>query len=264
MKARKLQGAVGALCLLGLSLASGTGRAADTRVASTPRPESSAPATSNPPPPGTNQSPVLYKPRSTGLKRQVNAGSRGVNTPAVVLAVMSPEGLGLASGNQPALWWYLSETSPDKIEFTLNHDSKTLVKITLPEPAAAGLHRIDLARLPSSAPIRLERDTPYQWTVRLRSGDDPAVQPVSIGWIEWTIPKTEFAKQVAEAPPGLRPSRYAGEGYWYDAVDPLASAVAQNPADAQARAQLQSLLDQTGLKEVHLPGSPAAAEIRTR
>lgn len=199
---------------------------------------------------------VPVRPRSVFLRRVANLGSRHGGDERFLLAVLAPDGLGLCTTNQPRFWWFISESSTNTVEFTLNKGLETVLKAELDGPAARGLHQLDLAQLTGGKPNRLEPNTYYEWTLRLREGNDPAVHPVSIGWIQWIPPKLEFSSQITKAPLGQHPAAYAAEGYWYDALAQLATAVISDAPDTEAVAQLRRLLDQAGLQDVALPETP--------
>ncbi len=216
----------------------------------------SDPASPRPTPPATPAAAPAAAPakapRTLGLKRQVNAGSRSGGAARIVLAGLAPSGLGLSSTSEPVLWWYLSEPSTNQVEFALNLGESfgTVLKADLPGPATAGLHSINLAQLAKERRVTLASGVPYEWTLRLRSGDDPVKQPNSIGWVEWVAPATEFSQKILATPTAQRAALFTAENYWYDAIHQLATdAAAGNGA---ANAQLQKLLAEVNLKEVRL------------
>src|SRR5215831_19314869 len=136
MKPQKFLRYSGALWLVSaIVLAKAADAPNQPNTANKPLPESGTNSVAT----GTNQAPVLYKPRSTGLKRQVNAGSRFAEAPRVRVAVLAPEDLGLVATRQPKLWWYLAEQSTNQVEFTLNRPFKTLVKRELSNAGTPGL-----------------------------------------------------------------------------------------------------------------------------
>lgn len=228
--------------------------AADSAAPATPAPNTAnATAASNAPPP------IVFAaglPHSLGLKRLVNAGSRSADADRITLAVLAPEEPGLAANSQPRFWWYISDAFTNPVEFTLNQDTDTLLKVQVASGGPAGLQVVDLSQLGAPAKdFKLEPDKFYQWTIRLCKGDDPAVQPVSVGWVKWQVPDSALTSQVAGAADSGTAAVYAGSGYWYDAVDNLATRVTQHPDDQNAPQQLRSLMEQARLKEVELaPG----------
>lgn len=200
-----------------------------------------------PPPPAPSTNAVQFTPPKTktlGLKRQVNAGSRSGAQQAAFPVALVPDGLGLSSTEQPVLWWFLSQPTSAKVEFTLNRSFETLVKVELPAAAGAGLQRVDLGSLAKDVSVKLTPGAPYEWTVRIKQGDDPAAHPVTVGWIEYR-PLPGGAK-VAAAAAGQQPALFAVEGYWYDAITLLAS--------PKPGPQLQPLLWQVGLTNVVVTG----------
>ena len=197
------------------------------------------------PVPAPTHSPVQFTPPKTkaiGLKRQVNAGSRSGGRASAVPVALVPDGLGLSSSEQPVLWWFLSQPTTAKVEFTLNRRFETLVKVELPDVTAAGLHQVDLASLTKSSSVKLAPGTPYEWTVRIKQGDDPAADPVTVGWVEYRPVETGLQTKMGSASQIQLPALYAAEGYWYDAVNLLAS--------PKPHSDLPPLLRQVGLVDV--------------
>ncbi len=204
-------------------------------------PAKKAPAPTPAPAPGAVQF-TPPKTKAIGLKRQVNAGSRSGGRASAVPVALVPDGLGLSASEQPVLWWFLSQPTTAKVEFTLNHRFETLIKFDLPDVTTAGLHRVDLASLTKQRPVKLTPGTPYEWTVRVKQGDDPATDPVTVGWVEFRPVETDLQTKLGTVSQLQRPALYATEGYWYDAVNLLAS--------PKPHPDLPPLLRQVGLLDV--------------
>jgi len=195
--------------------------------------------------PSTNTPPVVYQPsktRSLGLKRQVAAGSRAGSDSSVSLTALVPNGLPLCATEQPIFWWSLSAPTTHPVEFSLNLGFKTRLKKVLAGPINAGLHPIDLATLAKDH--RLIPGEHYQWAVRLKVGDDPALHPVSMGWVEYRPTDPKLAARASVGSAVQQAAVFAEEGYWYDAVTLLAT-----PAPTP---ELGPLLRQAGLTNVVL------------
>ncbi len=204
-------------------------------------PAKKAPAPTPAPAPGTVQF-TPPKTKAIGLKRQVNAGSRSGGRASAVPVALVPDGLGLSSSEQPVLWWFLSQPTTAKVEFTLNRGFVTLVKVELPAATTAGLHKVDLANATKSTPVKLAPGTPYEWTVRVKQGDDPATDPVTVGWVEYRPVEPGLQAKLGTASQTQLPALYAAEGYWYDTVNLLAA--------PKPHPDLPPLLRQVGLIDV--------------
>jgi len=195
--------------------------------------------------PGSATNQVQYSPpksRSLGLRRQVNAGSRGNVQSLSVPVALVPDGLPLTTKAQPILWWYLTNPSSNKIEFTINRSFETIVKVELPAGTPAGLQKVDLAKVGKDVSVKLAPETPYEWTVRVKQGPDPAAHPVTLGWIEYRPPANDVAAAFAAASPAQAAAGYAARGYWYDSLNLL--------MQPRPDPRVQSLLDQVGLTNV--------------
>ena len=212
-------------------------------LAFAPPPLPAAEPVRQPPAPATNA--VQFTPpktRAIGLKRQINAGSRSGGQKLAVPVALVPDGLGLSSTEQPVLWWFLTQSTTAKVEFTLNRSFETLVKVELPKPTGAGLQSVNLANLAKDVAVKLTPGSPYEWTVRIKQGDDPAEHPVTVGWVEYRPVEAGLQAKVGTTAAGQLPVLYAGEGYWYDAVNLLAT--------PPVKADLEPLLRQVGLPNV--------------
>ena len=188
---------------------------------------------------------VQFTPPKTkvlGLKRQINAGSRNGGLTVAVPVALVPDGLGLSATEQPVFWWFLTQPTTEKIEFTLNRSFETLVKVELPKPDGAGLQRVNLASLAKDVVVKLTPGNPYEWTVRIKQGDDPAADPVTVGWVEYRPVAAALQTRLDATGEAQRPAAYAAEGYWYDAVNLLAA--------PPIKVDLEPLLRQVGLTNV--------------
>ncbi len=202
-----------------------------------------------PPSPPASTNTVRFTPPKTkalGLKRQVNAGSRAGTQQAAFPVALVPDGLGLTSTQQPVLWWFLSQPTTAKTEFTLNRSFETLIKVELPAALGAGIQKVDLASLAKDVSVKLASGAPYEWTVRIKQGDDPAAHPITVGWIEYRPLEGGLKIKAATASAAQQPVLFASEGYWYDAVTLLAT--------PKPSPQLQPLLRQVGLTNVVVTG----------
>jgi len=194
--------------------------------------------------PSTATTPAVeYKPPVRGAPKVRVGGSTRSAARELSLAVIAPDHTGLASTDQPELFWYISQPVKAPLEFTMiaADAMDPLVEKALPPVADAGIQRIRL----SDFGVKLRAGEEYQWSIsfvadaRSRSKDTVASGRV----------------RVAALPPelaGKAPSvgSYAGAGYWYDALATLRRQLAERPKDPALLATQQALLEQIGLNEV--------------
>jgi hypothetical protein len=205
------------------------------------------PAPSAPPPPSTSP-PVEYKPPVRGAPKVRVGGSTRSAVRELSLAVVAPDHTGLASSDQPELFWYISQPVKTPLEFTIiaSDAIDPLVEKPLPPVTSAGIQRIRLADFG----VKLKPGEEYQWSISFvadaaaRSKDTVASGRVRVAPIA-----PELASRVQGAG-GRSYAEYANAGYWYDALATLRRQMGERPRDATLLAAQQSLLEQVGLVEI--------------
>ena len=208
--------------------------------AQTPPPASSAAAA-----PPT----IEYKPPVRGAPKVRVGGSTRSAARELSLAVVAPDHTGLASGEQPELYWYVSQAVKTPLEFTvLGADAiDPLVEKALAPVSEAGIQRIRL----SDFGVKLKPGEEYQWSISfVADAASRSKDTVASGRVRVAAVPADLAAQVASAGPSRSYAIYAGAGYWYDALSSLRSQLAARPKDAALLAAQQSLLEQVGLVEV--------------
>lgn len=178
---------------------------------------------------------------------RVAGGSRGKGDQQIALDVLTPDGIGLTTQEQPSLFWYQSKPSVAEFELTLLEDGEIepLVHVKIKESANAGIQRLVLA----DHGAKLSPDVEYQWVVALildpknRSGD-----LVASGVIKRVAPSTELKALINDAQPADLAMIYAEAGVWYDSLAALTDQIDTHPDDAELVATRADLLEQVGLK----------------
>ena len=186
---------------------------------------------------------VEYKPPVRGAPKVRVGGSTRSAARELSLAVIAPDHTGLASTDQPELFWYISQPVKAPLEFTIiGVDAiDPLVEKALPPVADAGIQRIRL----SDFGVKLKPGDESQWSISFvadaasRSKDTVASGRLRVA---------SLPPELAGKPPTV--AAYAGAGYWYDALASLRREIAQRPKDAGLLAAQQALLEQIGLTEV--------------
>jgi hypothetical protein len=193
--------------------------------------------------------PVEYKPPVRGAPKVRVGGSTRSAARELSLAVVAPDHTGLASSEQPELYWYVSQAVKTPLEFTvLGADAiDPLVEKALPPVGEAGIQRIRLADFG----VKLKPGEEYQWSISfVADASSRSKDTVASGRVRVAPFPAEVTAQASGAGPSKAYAVYAGAGYWYDALASLRSQLAQHPRDAALLAAQQSLLEQVGLVEV--------------
>lgn len=160
------------------------------------------------------------------------AATRGTCKTFPTLAALAPYPTGPTAHEQPVLYWYISTTVTNPIEFSLTDEDEKVIRplfeTRIPPPVQAGVHQIRLA----GSEARLKLGKQYQWSVALvcdpehRSNDI-----VAMGFIE-------------------RAKRPDETGHWYDEVMAASEQIEAAPTDMNIRRKRASLLEQAKLSEV--------------
>lgn len=188
-------------------------------------------------------SPVEYKPPVRGAPKVRVGGSTRTAARELSMAVIAPDHTGLASSDQPELFWYISQPVKAPLEFTIiaAEAIDPLVEKALPPVAEAGIQRVRLADFG----VRLKAGVEYQWSISfVADASSRSKDTVASGRV-----------RVAPLPPELSGkansvAAYAGAGYWYDALATLRGEIARRPKDAALLATQTALLEQVGLTEI--------------
>jgi hypothetical protein len=183
---------------------------------------------------------VEYRPPTRGAPRVRVGGSTRSMARALSLAVIAPDHAGLASTEQPELYWYISRPVETPLEFSISpvdSPEQPVIETTIAPVAEAGIQKVRLADLG----VKLAAGEEYQWLISFASKPGSrAKDAIASG-------------RVRIQPAGARLGSYgayAKAGYWYDAFASLRGEMAKHPRDAKLAAAQQSLLHQVGLDEV--------------
>jgi len=155
----------------------------------------------------------------------------------------------LTTKPQPVLFWYLSQNTPRRLEFTLYERGtvRPLVHEPLATPRSGGLHRIDLAGFK----VSLKKGPIYKWHVTLihdaldRTKDALCGGQIKVGDVSPDLERS-LVREV-----GLRRANaYAGSGVWYEALETVFDQLTANPASRDLRESLALMLESEGLADV--------------
>jgi hypothetical protein len=166
-----------------------------------------------------------------------------------VLNVLAPEHTGWTAKDQPTLYWYISEPANTRVELTVIDDAAIapLLETNLEPPSKAGVQHLRLA----DHNVHLKEGMEYQWSVALvRDPGQRSQDIVASGTLTYAKPSAELKQKLTQVDKEALASIYAGEGYWYDAIESLSELIKAQPQDKRLRELRASLLEQVALPEV--------------
>lgn len=190
-----------------------------------------------------------YKPPMRGKPgNRIGGGTRGADSDVPYVAAMVPDHTGITTKTQPALYWYLSKSTTNRIEFTLINeiDTKPVLEISL-NSDKAGIHDIELSKYN----INLIPGLEYQWFVALVLDPEHRSKDVTAdGTIKHIKPSKELVEKLAVASKLDMPAIYAEQGIWYDSLSTLSELIKDNPDDKNLLEQRTLLIKQVGLSGI--------------
>ena len=225
-----------------------------TPVAPPPLVETPAPATPMEmpiPSPSLDQQPspaahsLNYQPPPTDGSQSIAKPMTMPKEGSLGLFVYAPSHLGHTIQEQPTLFWYLSKATSHPVDVMLTEQGEIEVvfDMRLLPPLEAGTHHISL----KDYGIRLLKDVPYQWEVKLMT-DTPQGMISAKGLIQRVAPSASMPTGIhRDNPTPQAPLLYARSGLWYDAFWALTHLLGDDPHNTTFLAERSTLLTQGGL-----------------
>jgi len=189
--------------------------------------------------------------------RRESAGTRGCafGNPANLIALMPAENIGLTADAYPRFYWYMPVNQAQFVEFTLTQvdeqgeDLATLYTSRFAVTGEAGIVSLQLPATASLPPL-VEGDR-YRWQVAAFCNPASENGDLQIeGWVQYQPPTEELAAELAAASASEQAALYASNGYWFDAVEQLATQAAAAPEAADLQANWAELLHSVGLDDL--------------
>ncbi len=193
----------------------------------------------------------VYRPPLRGAPTgRIAGGSRGIfdESPSI-LVVLSPDHTGLTVQARPVFYWFLAETVPHSIEFTLILDQAIypILETRIPSPKKPGIQRVRLA----DYDVSLQPGVTYKWFVAVVPDSDRRSKDV-LAW--GAIERVEFSQDLRARLAATDRTRfahiYAEAGLWYDAFSAVSDLIETASDDTLYKQQRASLLEQVGLQQI--------------
>ncbi len=183
-------------------------------------------------------------------KTRLGGATRGADDGIPRTEALVPEETGQTLKAQPVVYWYLSEKTKHRIDFTLIgvDPINPILETTLEGEFEPGIQQIRLEDLG----VELDEGVSYQWFVALVSHPEQRLHDRIIGGgIERLATSPELRAKLEATTPSDAPFVLAEAGLWYDALDAVSQQIVKSPDDATLLAQRAALLDQVGLGQLN-------------
>jgi hypothetical protein len=189
----------------------------------------------------------MFKPTNAGSpKTRLGGATRGAHDNIPRTEALVPEEAGQTLVAQPVLYWYLSDKTTHRIDFTLIglDPINPILETTLSGDFEPGIQRISL----SDHGAKLEAGVSYQWFVAVVPDPEQRLYDRIVGGgIERLETPSDLQAKLDAAAKSEAHYVLAEAGVWYDALDALEAQIASSPGNATLLAQRAALLDQVGL-----------------
>lgn len=199
-------------------------------------------------------------PSDIGLPgRREGGGTRGCwrsNTIAATndrLTALAPaQNFGYTLSDYPTFFVYVPQFYAENAvasQFILSDENDNeLYRATFQTTRTSGIISLSLPANANLPPLELGKN--YHWSFALVcDADDPSADVVVDSWIQRVEPTASLTSQLQQASLEQRPSIYAQQGIWYDAINSLATLRSRSGGPVPA-SQWVNLLNSVGL--VHI------------
>ena len=193
----------------------------------------------------------MFTPTNAGSpKTRLGGATRGANDNIPRTEALVPEEAGQTLVAQPVLYWYLSEPTEHRIDFTLIgvDPINPILETTLKGDFEPGIQRIRLV----DHGVELKQGVSYQWFVAVVPNPEQRLYDRIVGGgIERLETSGDLQAKLDAAPASDAHFVLAEAGVWYDALDALNEQIASAPGDETLLAQRAALLSQVGLGKLN-------------
>ena len=189
--------------------------------------------------------PVYKLPTRGAPAGRVGGGTRGDKN-VFVLSVLAPDHSGFTTSEQPALYWFISNSTSMPVELTLidSKSIKPILETRLPAPVKEGIQQVRL----SDYKVQLKQGEAYRWFVAVVPDAERRSKDILAGGaIERVEMAQDLKAKLAQSAKDEAPFIYAEAGLWYDALQSISDLIDASPQNAELRRQRSALLTQVGL-----------------
>ncbi len=181
--------------------------------------------------------------------RREGGGTRGVDCPSPVTALIPESTFGRTASKQPAFFLYIPGTLNQTVtEFEITDENdQSLYKTTFPlsinRPGIVGIQWS-----PDSKFITLEDNKNYRWYLTIKCDlNDSSKDQLVIGWINPVALSADKKSQLEQTQDPLeRLKLYAQEGLWYETIATLAALRLEKYPGSSIQNQWNALLKSIG------------------
>lgn len=189
--------------------------------------------------------------------RRESAGTRGCvfGNPAQLIALMPTANIGWTTAAYPRFYWYLPVNQAQFLEFTLSRvadeaamdDAGEVIYSTrFAVTGESGLMSLQLPSTVSLPPLAV--GDRYRWQVAVFCNPDSPNGDLQVdGWIERHLPDEALLTALKTASEVEKADLYASQGYWFDAVQQLATLQTSYPDHPDISTRWSELLESVDL-----------------
>ncbi len=190
---------------------------------------------------------IRYTPPMLGKPgKRVGGGTRGADTEGLTLVALAPDHTAMTSKSQPALCWFISRPTDIRIEITLDdgRSTKPILERRLDKPTTGGVYCAML----SQYAISLKPGAEYQWFITIIPDQEHRSKDIITGGgVQFKEPAKDLTEKLSRAGDLMVPGLYAGNGFWYDAIETITRLIEERPGDTRLYTMRSQLLEQVGL-----------------
>ena len=161
---------------------------------------------------------------------------------------ITPEHVGLTSKEQTILLWYISDSWPDKIEFSLNEfgtlNPEPILELQIDNIEKEGIYAINLKDY--NIKLKLELEYEFFFAIVLDETERTA-DILTSGTIKFIKPSKRLIDRLQKIESEKHYYIYADEGYWYDALESLSKLIIDHPDNPLFKKQRSYLIEQINL-----------------
>ncbi|MBW4581745.1 MAG: DUF928 domain-containing protein [Tildeniella nuda ZEHNDER 1965/U140] len=190
-------------------------------------------------------------PQRDVLGRREGAGARGtcLRGPKLLMPLTPTDRFSATVSNSPTFFWYVPKATAQTAEFALlDENDRTLYRTTLNLPETAGVLAFNVPKSVATSVLTVGKDYYWQFSI-LCDPNQPSINPFVEGVVQRVKPATALTNQLKKASTRDRPTIYANNGIWQDAIATLAQERCTKPQDQNLLTSWTRLLQSVQLED---------------